>query len=240
MDEPIAPRPGRLVGQSIPRFEDLRFITGRGRYTDDIAVAGAAHAAFARSDQAHAIIEAIDVSAAATAAGVIAVLTGADYLADGHAPMKHTPIPTDAIDPAFPGFSRETTFDKGHAPLVIDRVRQVGEAVAMVVAETLEQAIAAAELVEVRYRPLGVVVDTDDAIAPAAPALYDDCPGNVCLCEDFGDPDATARAFEDAHLVVEGTFQDSRVVTCQMEPRAASYAPIAARGSIWQVTTRLS
>ena len=221
MDEGVAPRPGRLVGQPIPRLEDLRFITGHGRYTDDIAVAGAAHAAFARSDQAHAIVEAIEVSAAGAAPGVIAVLTGADYLADGHAPMRHVPIPADAIDPTSPGFSRETTFDKGHVPLVIDRVRQVGEAVAMVVAETLEQAVAAAELVAVRYRPLRAVVDTDDATLPGAPALYDDCPGNVCLCEDFGDPDATARAFEGAHLVVEGTFQDSRVVTCQLEPRAA-------------------
>ena len=227
---PAAPRPGRLVGQPIPRFEDLRFITGRGRYTDDIAIAGAAHAAFARSDQAHAIIEVIEVSAAAAAPGVIAVLTGADYVADRHAPMKHVPIPSDAIDPTSPGFSRETTFDKGHAPLVIDRVRQVGEAVAMVVAETLEQAIAAAELVVVRCRPLRAVVAADDAIAPGAPALYDDCPDNICLREDFGDPDATARAFEGAHLVVEETFQDSRVVTCQMEPRAAIGEYDPARG----------
>ena len=228
MDECVAPRPGRLVGQPIPRLEDLRFITGHGRYTDDIAVAGAAHAAFARSDQAHAIVEVIEVSAAGAAPGVIAVLTGADYLADGHAPMRHVPIPADAIDPTSPGFSRETTFDKGHVPLVIDRVRQVGEAVAMVVAETLEQAVAAAELVAVRYRPLRAVVDTDDATLPGAPALYDDCPGNVCLCEDFGDPDATARAFEGAHLVVEGTFQDSRVVTCQLEPRRIRRSPPAA------------
>ena len=230
MDEGVAPRPGRFVGQPIPRFEDLRFITGRARYTDDIVVAGAAHAAFARSDQAHAIVEAIDVSAAAAAPGVVAVLTGADYLADGHTPMQHTPVPMDAIDPTASGFSRETTFDKGHAPLVVDRVRQVGEAIAMVVAETLEQAIAAAELVTVRYRPLRVVVDTDDATQPGAPDLYDDCPGNVCLCQDFGDPDATARAFEGAHLVVEKTFRDSRVVTCQMEPRAAIGDYDAARG----------
>ena len=221
MDEGASLRPGRLVGQPIPRIEDLRFITGRGRYTDDIAVPGAAHAAFVRSDQAHADLEAIDISAAAASPGVIAVLTGADYLADGHAPMQHNPIPADAIDPTAPGFRRETSFDRGHVPLAVDRVRHVGEAVAMVVAETLEQALAAAELVVVRCRPLPVVVQTDDAIAPGAPQLYDDCPGNLCLCEDFGDPEATARAFDAAHLVVEGEFQDSRVVTCQMEPRAA-------------------
>ena len=230
MDEAAVLRPGRFVGQAIPRFEDLRFITGRGRYTDDILAPGAAHAAFARSDHAHAIVEAIEVAGAAAAPGVIAVLTGADYLADQRAPMRHIPIPADAIDPGAPGFSRETTFDRGHVPLVVDRVRQVGEAVAMVLAETLEQAIAAADLVVVRYRPLPVVVDTDDAVAPGAPALYDERPDNICLCEDFGDPDATQRAFDRAHLVVEGEFQDSRVVTCQMEPRAAIGEYDEARG----------
>jgi carbon-monoxide dehydrogenase large subunit len=222
VDEAAAPRRRRLVGQPIPRFEDLRFITGRGRYTDDIAVAGAAHAAFVRSDQAHAIIEAIDVAAAAVAPGVIAVLTGADYLADGHAPIRHNPIPLDAIDPKAPGFRRETTFEAPRVPLAMDRVRHVGEAVAMVVAETLEQAIAASELVELRCRPLPAVVSVEAATAPDAPALHDDCPDNICLTEEFGDPDATARAFEQAHLVVEGTFRDSRVVACQMEPRAAT------------------
>ena len=236
MAEAAVLRPGRLVGQPIPRFEDLRFITGRGRYTDDIAVAGAAHAAFARSDHAHAIVEAIEVAAAAAAPGVIAVLTGADYLADGRAPMKHIPIPADAIDPTAPGFNRDTTFDKGHIPLAVDRVRQVGEAIAMVVAETLEQALAAAELVIVRYRPLPVVVDTDGAIAPGAPALYDERADNICLCEDFGHPDATQRAFEAAHLVVEGEFQDSRVVTCQMEPRAAIGEYDEARG-VYRLTS---
>jgi carbon-monoxide dehydrogenase large subunit len=221
VDDRPALRPGRFIGQSIPRFEDLRFITGRGRYTDDIAVAGAAHAAFARSDQAHAVIEAIDIAEAAAAPGVLAVLTGADYLADGHAPMKHVPIPSDAIDHGRPGFRRETTFDHGHVPLVTHRIRHVGEAVAMVVAETLEQALAGAELVVVRCRPLPAVVGVEEAVRLGAPQLYGDCPGNVCLCEDFGDPQAAARAFEGAHLVVGGDFQDSRVVTCQMEPRSA-------------------
>ena len=115
MDEAAVPRRRRLVGQPIPRFEDLRFITGRGRYTDDIAVAGAAHAAFVRADQAHAIIEAIDVTAAAVAPGVIAVLTGADYLADGHAPIRHNPIPLDAIDPKTPGFRRNDDYDHWQA-----------------------------------------------------------------------------------------------------------------------------
>ena len=236
MAEAAALRPGRLVGQPIPRFEDLRFITGRGRYTDDIAVTGAAHAVFVRSDQAHAILESVDVSAAAEAPGVIAVLTGADYLADGHAPMKHMPMPADAIDPSAPAFRRETTFDRGHVPLVTDRVRHVGEAVAMVVAETLERALAAAELVVVHCRPLPVVVTTDDAVRPGAPLLYEDCPDNLCLCEDFGDAAATARAFEAAHLVVEGEFQDSRVVTCQMEPRSAIGDYDAERG-VYRLTS---
>ena len=220
----------RLVGQPIPRLEDLRFITGRGRYTDDIAVAGAAHAAFVRSDQAHAVIERLEVEAAAAAPGVIAVLTGADYLADGRLPMRHNPIPADAIDPKAPGFQRETSFDKGRMPLVTDKVRHVGEALAMVVAETLEQALAAAELVTVRLSPLPAVVGVEAATRPGAPAIHDERPDNICLDERFGEEAACANAFEDAHLVVEGTFQDSRVVTCQIEPRAAVGEYDEARG----------
>jgi len=211
----------RHVGQPVPRFEDLRFITGRGRYTDDAPIEGAAHAVFVRSDQAHATLDSLDVTAAREAPGVIAVLTAQDYLADGHEPMKHIPIPVDAIDPKAPGFRRETTFDRGHVPLVHDKVRHVGEALAMVIAETLESALAAADLVEARTTPLPVAVTTDAAIAEGAPVLYDERPDNICLIEDYGDPDATARAFEGAHLVVEGEFHDSRTVTCQMEPRSA-------------------
>ena len=211
----------RHVGQPVPRFEDLRFITGRGRYTDDARVEGAAHAIFVRSDQAHATLDFLDVTAAREAPGVLAVLTAKDYLADGHAPMKHIPIPVDAIDPQAPGFKRETSFDRGHVPLVQDKVRHVGEALAMVIAETLEQALAAADLVEARTTPLPVVVTTDAALLAGAPSLYDERPDNICLTEHYGDPEATARAFESAYLVVEGVFQDSRTVTCQMEPRSA-------------------
>jgi carbon-monoxide dehydrogenase large subunit len=218
---------GKFVGQSIPRFEDLRFITGRGRYTDDIKIDGAAHAIFARADHAHAAVESIDIAAAKAAPGVIAVLTAEDYLADGHVAMKHIPIPVDAVDPKAPAFKRETTFDKGHVPLVQDRVRHVGEALVMVIAETLAEAIAAADLVEAVMTPLPVVIDTDAATAQGAPQLYDDAPGNVCFEENFGNPEATAAAFAEAHLVVEGVFKNSRIVTCQMEPRSAigSYDP---------------
>jgi len=211
----------RLVGQPIPRFEDQRLITGRGRYTDDIRIAGEAYAVFARSDQAHAVLDALDIAAAKAAPGVLAVLTAEDYLADGHVPMKHIPIPVDAIDPNAPGFRRETTFDRGHVPLVQDRIRHVGEALAMVVAETLAEAIAAAELVQASVTPLPMVVTSDAAVAPGAPSLYEERPDNICFCEDYGDPEATAKAFEGAHLIVEGDFHDSRTVTCQMEPRSA-------------------
>ena len=211
----------RHVGRPVPRFEDLRFVTGRGRYTDDARVDEAASAVFVRSDQAHATLEALDVGAARRAPGVFAVLTAADYLADGHVPMKHIPIPADAIDPKAPGFGRETTFDRGHVPLVQDKVRHVGEALAMVVAETPADALAAADLVAARMTPLPAVVTANAAVAPGAPALYDERPDNICLTEHYGDPEATARAFAVADLVVEGVFHDSRTVTCQMEPRSA-------------------
>jgi carbon-monoxide dehydrogenase large subunit len=211
----------RLVGQPIPRLEDRRFIVGQGRYTDDFRINNAVHAVFARSDQAHALLDRLEVEAARAAPGVIAVLTAEDYLADGHVPMKHIPIPVDAIDPQAPGFDRETTFDRGHMPLVQDRIRHVGEALAMVVAETLEDALAAAELIEAHTTPLPVVVTTDAAVAPGAPALYNERPDNICLSTDFGDFAATTRAFETAYLIVDGEFHDSRTVTCQMEPRSA-------------------
>lgn len=212
------------VGKPVPRVEDLRLITGRGRYTDDFKLDSLVHAAFARSPYAHARIRSLDLEAARAAPGVIAVLTAADYLADGHKAMHHVPIPADAVDskkPAFTAGPEHPIFDAPHLPMVEEVVRHVGEAVAMVVAQTDDQARDAAELVEVDYDILPAVVDVLDAIEPGAPQLWPGAPNNICFNETFGDVAATEAAFADAHLVLERDFPNSRVVNCQMEPRSA-------------------
>jgi carbon-monoxide dehydrogenase large subunit len=214
----------RYIGKPIPRVEDLRLVTGRGRYTDDFRLENACWAYFARAQYAHANIRRIDVGAAAAAPGVIAALTIEDYLADGHKPMSHVPIPADAVDASKPAFTRtpETPiFDAPHLPLVRDKVRHVGEGVAMILAETLEQARDAAELVEVDYDALPAVTSSIEAIAEGAPQLWDGAPNNVCFHECFGNQEETAKAFEGAHLIIEKEFVNSRIVTCQMEPRSA-------------------
>jgi carbon-monoxide dehydrogenase large subunit len=212
------------VGKPIPRVEDLRFVTGRGRYTDDLPTPGALWCAFARSPYAHADVVRIDLEAARAAPGAVAAFTAQDYWADGRKAMSHVPIPGDAVDPKRPAFAntpQSPIFDSPHPPLADGRVRHVGEAVVMVVAETEDSARDAAERVHIDYAPLPAVVTQADALAEGALRLWDGAPGNVCFDESFGDEAGTAAAFEGAHLVLERTFRISRVVTCQMEPRAA-------------------
>ncbi|MFJ1467894.1 xanthine dehydrogenase family protein molybdopterin-binding subunit [Massilia orientalis] len=223
-----------MIGQPLPRLEDRRLVTGNGRYTDDIDVPGQAYAAFLRSPHAHARIVSIDIGAALAAPGVIAVLTGADYLADGFQGMQHVPMPLDAIDPTAPAFRdalHAPAYSRLHLPLPVDNVRHVGEAVAMVVADTAARARDAAEMIMVDYDVLDAVVRADDALAPGAPQLYDDAPGNLCFEVQLGDRAAAQRLFADAHLVVRRDFHNSRVVNCQMEPRAAIGVYDPAEGS---------
>jgi len=215
---------GAYIGKSIPRVEDARFVTGRGRYTDDIKVEGAVWAYFARAPYAHAVLRSINISAATEAPGVLAVLTSEDYLADGHRPMSHVPIPADAVDSSKPSFKNgpeSPVFDAPHMPLVHDRVRHVGEAVALIVADTREHAQDAAELIEIEYESLPVVISALDAVAEGAPQLWEGALNNICFDETFGNEAETNRVFAAAHLVKEWEFVNSRVVTCQMEPRSA-------------------
>src|SRR5712691_3281362 len=127
---------GRYVGRSMPRFEDLRLLRGAGRYTDDMAMPGEAYAVFVRTPHAHAEIAAIDSAAARARPGVLAVLTGEDYVADGHIGMSHFPNPADAIDVRVASFQpspQHGILDERQLPLAVGRVRYVGEAVAVVV-----------------------------------------------------------------------------------------------------------
>jgi carbon-monoxide dehydrogenase large subunit len=213
-----------MIGQSLPRLEDRRLVTGNGQYTDDISVDGQVHAAFLRSPHAHARINAIDTSAARAAPGVLAVLTGDDYLAAGFQGIQHVPMPLDAIDHTAPAFRESLTgsvYSRLHLPLPVDKVRHVGEAVVMVIAASAAQARDAAELVDVDYDVLDAVVLADAAMAAGAPQLYDDAPGNLCFQTQLGDRDKARAIFTGAHYVLRREFHNSRVVNCQMEPRAA-------------------
>jgi len=208
------------IGAPLPRREDRRLVSGKGRYVADAFPEGTAHAALVRSPHAHARIRGIDVAAAAAAPGVLAVLTGADALADGLQPIPHNPDwsgPPDATLRLPDGFE---VFASAHHPLPADRVRFVGEPVALVVAETRAAALDAAELVDVDWEPLPTVVDVRAAMAPGAPALWEARPSNVALACEVGDAAATEAAFARAAHVVRFESQVNRITGSPMEPRA--------------------
>ncbi len=212
------------IGKPIPRLEDLRLLRGRGRYTDDLNLPNEAHVAFLRSPHAHARIRAIDIEAAASAPGVFAVLTAKDYRADGHGGIAHLPNSNDAIDVkkrAFVAEPGKAIADIPQSPLAEDRVRHVGEIVAIIVAESLSRAKDAAERIEVAYEPLPVAATVPAALAADAPLLYDDVPANTGLEASFGDPAAVERALAEAPVVVRSVFHNKRVIPCPIEPRAA-------------------
>ena len=173
-----------MIGKPIPRVEDQRFVTGNGQYTDDIHVDAQLHAAFLRSPHAHAVLRSIDIAAAREAPGVIAVLAGQDYLDDGFKGVDHVPNPVDAIDATKKAFLTSLTgsiFNQPHLPLPVDRVRHVGEAIAMVIAQTPLQARNATELIDVDYDVLDAVINGNDAMQDGAPQLWDGAPGNLCF-----------------------------------------------------------
>jgi carbon-monoxide dehydrogenase large subunit len=213
-----------MIGQSLPRLEDRRLVLGNGRYTDDIDVDGQVYVAFLRSPHAHAVICGIDTAAARASAGVLAVLTGQDYLDAGFQGLQHVPNPADAIAHAEPAFADSLTgavFSQLHLPLPIDKVRHIGEAVVMVIATTALQARDAAELVGIDYEVLGAVVRGDDAMLEQAPQVWEGAPGNLCFQVQLGDRAQARKIIDAAPHVVRRTFRNSRIVSCQMEPRAA-------------------
>ena len=213
----------RYIGKPIPRLEDERFVTGRGRYTNDIPPPDAVWAYVLRSPHVHARIAAIEVAAAQEMPGVLAVLTATDYATDGGKGIPHVPNTADAVEPTKPAFGPEQfTWDNPQPVLASDRVRFVGEPVALVVAQTLDQARDAAEAIAVDYEMLPAVVAMAAAVAPGAAQLFDAVPNNIALHAHFGDKDAAARAFTGAALVIERELANQRIVNAQMEPRAAS------------------
>ena len=199
------------IGQSVPRKEDGRFITGQGRYTDDIKQVGQTHAYFVRSPHAHADVVNIDVEEALAAPGVIAVLTGADVTADGLGGlpcgwMIHSKDGSEMKQP--------------HHPVLADkRVHYLGEPVAMVIADNALEAKNASELVAVDWAEKQAVVSVSEA--QAAPAIYDDIPQNTCYEWALGDSDAVEKAMEKAAHVTRIELTNNRLIPNAMEPRAA-------------------
>jgi aerobic carbon-monoxide dehydrogenase large subunit len=211
---------GAGIGQPIARKEDARLLTGQGRFSDDVELAGQAYAVMVRSPHAHARIRAIDASTALTVPGVIAVLTGADAMADGLKPIPHRPI----IGPPDIALGRRDASDKfvsPHRVLPHDKARFAGEAVAVVVADNVGAAKDGAERVRVDFEPLPSVTETLAAVSADAPRLWDDAPSNVCIDAEVGDAAATASAFERAAHVVQFETWVQRVTGVPLEPRAA-------------------
>ena len=201
------------IGESPRRREDATFLTGQAAYLDDLAIDGLCHAVFLRSPHAHARIDGIGIDAARAVHGVLSVLTAADVAHDCLVPLP--PVVT-----AHPKTGAPFAFLP--QPLLAgDVVRYAGEAVAMVVAETLSAAEDAADRLDVRYTPLPAVTDARAAGTPAAPEIAASLPGNLCLEWATGDPAATAAAFRDAAHVTELTLSNHRIVTHPMETRGA-------------------
>jgi carbon-monoxide dehydrogenase large subunit len=211
----------RFIGKPLPRKEDARLITGKGRFTDDFALDGQTYAVMVRSPYPHARIVAIDAARANAMPGVLGVFTGADCAADKLKPIPHDPLPKTKFDMKLTAPGGGVVFVGPHLLLPADKARHVGEAVAMVVAETKAQAMDAAEAVEVRYEELPFVLHSEDAMRPGAPALWDEVKDNTLVDTQFGDAQATDAAFARAAHVVTRKFHVGRVTGVPMEPRAA-------------------
>src|SRR5688572_22873149 len=206
-------------GKPVRRVEDQRLVTGQGRYSDDFNLPGQAYACFVRSPHAHARIVRIDSAAALKTPGVIAVLTGADAAADGLRSIPHRPVPSNPYEPQLRNRDASEHFVAPHPPLPADRVRLVGEAVAMVIAETAAAARDGAEAVSVDYEPLRVVITAADAMAAGAPLVWDEAGSNVCVDSACGDAAAAGAAFARAAHVVRLETIVNRVTGVPMEPR---------------------
>ncbi len=201
------------VGQSVRRLEDPRLLQGLGRYSDDVSLPRQAYAVVVRSPHAHARVRTLDSSAARAAPGVLAVLTGADVAADG---LGNLPT-----DPARKRRDGSPAFSTPRPALARERVRHVGDPVALVVAETREQAADAAALVTADYEPLPAVGATAEATRPGVPAVWDEAPDNVAFVWEAGHRDAVARALGAAAHVTRLPFVVTRVAAAPLEPRAA-------------------
>lgn len=202
-----------FIGKSVKRVEDKRFITGKGKYTDDIKLVGMTHAHIVRSPYAHAKVTAIDTSAAKAHPGVVAVFVGSD-IDEG---IRGVPVGWQV------NFKNGDTMKEPAHPLLIrDNVRHIGDAVAVVIAETKEIARDAADLVEVDYDVMDAVTNPREAVKEGAPLVHPDAPNNICFDWALGNPvEEVDAALASAHHVTSLDFVNQRVVPNAMEPRSA-------------------
>ncbi len=202
---------GKFIGEAVRRVEDRRFITGKGKYTDDIKLPGMVYAYIIRSPHAHARIKSIDVSAAKAMPGVIDVITGEDVKDINGLPCGWQ------VDFR----NGDTMKEPKHPLLVADKVRHVGDNVAMVIAETRELAKDAAEKVNIDYEVLEAVVDPKKATQDGAPLVHDEAPRNLAFDWEIGDKAKTEEAFQKADVVVSLDIRNQRLVPNAIEPRSA-------------------
>ena len=199
------------IGQAMTRREDLRLLTGKGQYIDDLSLPNEAYVAFVRSPYAHAKIVSIDASAAKALPGVIAVLTGAELSADG--------VGAFGISPGLKQPNGEPMTSEPYYPLAVDEARFVGQAVAAVVAQTRMQAEDAVERVAVGYDELPAVISLEDAMRAGAPQVAAAVPGNVAAEMNWGDKKKCEAAFAQAKHITKLSFHNQRLIPVTMEPR---------------------
>src|ERR1700736_811866 len=211
------------IGQSVPRKEDRALLTGRGTFVDNMTLPGTVYMALVRSPYAHARITSVDTSKATAAEGVVAAFSGAELADDWKASLPTAWLPT------------EDTAAPLHRPPATDKARYVGDAVAVVVAESRAAAKDAAELVEVGYEPLDAVIDPEAALAEGAPGVHDELDTNRCYTWelDAGDID---KAFADAAVTVSCRFRQNRLIPNALEPRAYLAQPVGDELTLWSST----
>jgi len=209
------------IGQPIRRKEDERLLTGRGKFSDDFHLPNQAHAVMVRSSYPHAQIANIDRERTKCLPGVLGVFTGRDCAADGLGDIPHSPLPKTKNDLKLTGPDGSDVFIGHHMLLPTDKVRHVGEAIAMVVAETKAQALDGAEAMEIKYELLPHNLDTWAATMPGNSAIWEERPDNVCIDTTFGDEVGTQDAFAHATHVVKASFHVGRVTGVPIEPRSA-------------------
>ena len=199
------------IGQPVSRSEDPRLLRGQGNYIDDMVLPGMVFAHILRSPLAHARIKRIDIDTARAAPGVLAVITGADWAASGFGglPVSTGPARRDG----------RPMYRPHYPPIASDRVRWVGDPVAMVVADSRAHAMDAAELIVIDYDPLPAVTDAAAAIVAGAPLVWEDCDNNIAFVASVGNAAATDAAFAGAAHVVRQHFDINRVTAATMEPR---------------------
>jgi carbon-monoxide dehydrogenase large subunit len=212
---------GTGIGQPVRRKEDQRLVKGEGCFSDDYNLPGQAYACMVRSPHAHARVRGVTIEKALGSPGVLAVLTGRDMLADGIKPIPHNVFVNHPAEKSLENKDGSPVFVAPQYPLAPDKARFVGEAVAMVVADSLAAARDGAERVDVDYEVLPPVTDTAAAAEPGAPRVWENHSSNVCVDAEVGNREATEAAFAKARHVVRFKTWVQRVTGVPMEPRAA-------------------